>query len=54
MDVDDGEQGLVSVVCEDEFTGGDEAAPRLADGAAAEDGLGRQAANDLPDDDCLG
>jgi hypothetical protein len=39
---DDGERRLACVVVEHEFAGGGGAAPRPADGAAAEDILGRQ------------
>jgi hypothetical protein len=49
--VDEGEGGLVRVVSEEEVAGGGGAAPGAADGAAAEEGLGGQADEDLPDGD---
>lgn len=52
--VDDGEQGLAAVVLEHEVVGGGGAAPRPADGAAAEDILGRQPQEYLFDHDSLG
>jgi hypothetical protein len=52
--LDDGERGLASVVIEDELISGCTAAPRLADGAAAEYVLGRQPDEDLFHDEPLG
>lgn len=48
---EDGEGWLAGVVGEEEAAGGGGAAPAAADGAAAEDGLGVQADQDLPEDD---
>jgi hypothetical protein len=50
---DDGEGGLAAVVVEDELVGRSAAAPRPADGAAAEYVLGRQPEEDLVDDEPL-
>jgi hypothetical protein len=50
---DDGEGGLVGVVSQEEAAGGDGAAPRAADGAAAEERLWGEADEDLPDGDLL-
>jgi hypothetical protein len=50
---DDGERGLACMVVEHEFAGGGGVVPRPADGAAAEDILGRQPQEDLFDEDRL-
>jgi hypothetical protein len=50
---DDGERGLAAVVVVDELVGGSAAAPRPADGAAAEYVLWRQPEEDLVDDEPL-
>ena len=49
----DGECGLACVVGQEEATGGGGAAPGAADGAAAEEGFGGQADEDLPDEDLI-
>ena len=51
--VEEGDGGLAGVVGEEEAAGGGGAAPRGADGAAAEDAFGRQADEDLPDGDVV-
>lgn len=48
------EQGLAAVVVQHELVGGGGVVPPPADGAAAEDVLGRQADEDLFDNDPLG
>lgn len=53
-EVEDGERGLAEVVVKHEFVGGGGAAPGPADGAAAEDVLGRQPDEYLFGDDLLG
>jgi hypothetical protein len=50
---EDGEAGLVAVVCQEEVAGGGDCAPGAADGAAAEQVFGWQADKDLLDDDLI-
>jgi hypothetical protein len=52
--VQEWESGLVAVVGEEEVAGGGSVAPGAADGAAAEEGLGGQADEYLPDGDLIG
>jgi hypothetical protein len=52
--VQEWESGLVAVVGEEEVAGGGGVAPSAADGAAAEEGLGGQADEYLPDGDLIG
>lgn len=50
---DEGEGGLVAVVCQEEVAGAGEAPPSAADGAAAHEVLGGQAHQDLKAEDLL-
>ena len=51
--VEEGQGGLAVVVGGEEIAGGGRAAPGGADGAAAEEGFGRQADEDLPYHDLI-
>lgn len=51
--VEEVEGGLAGVMGQEEVVGGGHVAPGKADGAAAEEVLGGQANEDLPDDDLL-